>query len=132
MTRAAYAELLGKKLQVADEDALQIAVVHNLEWRARPGVIWFMIRNHGKRGRASHGKDKAMGLRKGASDLGFIIPPNGQAAMLELKHGKNKPSKEQDKFGVDVEAAGAFFAIAWDLDTALSILEAWRVLKPSR
>lgn len=112
-----------------DEEKVQMALVEHLKLRAEPGVVWYMIRNHGKRGVASLKKDAAMGLRKGAADLGFILPPHGLSAMLELKVGKNTPSAEQEQFGADVEAAGAYYACAWGIDQALGILAAWGVIR---
>ena len=128
--RGAWLE--GAKPRKTGEDDIQINLVKHLQWRAAPGVIWFMIPNGTNKSKAAAGKAKAMGLRKGASDMGFIIPPHGQAAMLELKFGKNKPSPEQEQFGVEVEAAGAFFAVAWSLDQAIGILQAWGCLKPDK
>lgn len=124
------AEFFGTRHKRDDEDQLQIALVEHIGWRHVPGLVWYMIPNHGVRSATAAGKAKKMGLRKGASDLGFILPPNGQSAFLELKFGKNTASGDQEKFGVDVTAAGGLFAVAWDIDTALRILEAWGAIKP--
>lgn len=121
---------LMRYVPIASEDDVQIALVEHLRLRAMPGVVFYLIRNHGKRSVAAHRKDARMGLRKGASDLGFIIPPNGTAGLLELKVGKNKPTPEQEQFGREAVTAGAFHAVVWGLDDALRILTAWGVLKP--
>lgn len=130
MTRAAYLELIGKHARKNEEDTTQIALVEHLKWRAQPGVVWYMIKNHGKRSVAQLRKDAAMGLRKGASDMGFILPPHGTAAMLELKVWPNKPTPEQDVFAAEVVAAGGFHAVAYSLDEALSVLIGWGAIKP--
>lgn len=124
------ADLRGGKRRRHEEDDTQINLVKHIELRAAPGVVWYLIRNHGKRSRAAFGRDKAMGLRNGAGDLGFVLPPNGQAAFLELKVGKNTATADQEKFGEDVTAAGAYYAVAWGLDDALKILTIWGVLRP--
>lgn len=130
LDRHQRAALFGKKPRRDDEDQLQIAVVEHLRLRARPGVVWYMIPNGTNKSRAQAAKAKAMGLRRGASDMGFILPPNGQAAMLELKTGKNTASAEQEQYGAETEAAGGLFAVAWDIDQALAVLEAWGVIHP--
>lgn len=126
------AEHYGTRKRAHEEDDLQANLIEHIKWRAVPGLVYYMIRNHGKRSVAALKKDAAMGLRKGASDLGFIIPPHGQAAMLELKYGTNTPTPEQEQFGIDAEAAGAFYACVWDIDSAIGVLTAWGALKPER
>lgn len=123
-------ELRTAKRRQTNEDKFQIALVEHIKWRRMPGVVCYMIPNHGKRSRAAAGKAKAMGLLNGAADLAFVLPPNGLAAFLELKHGQNTASTDQIKFADDVQDAGAFHAIAWDIDTALRVLEAWGAIKP--
>jgi hypothetical protein len=130
LDRYQRAALFGTKPRKSDEEDWQIALVQHLELRRMPGVIFYAIPNGGLRSKSEAVRLKKMGVRPGASDIGFIIPPDGLAAMLECKAGKNKPSPEQEQFGVEVEAAGALFAVAWNIDQALNILTAWRVIRP--
>jgi len=44
-------------------------------------------------------------------------------------HG-GRVSPAQDEFAVALDMIGIEWAIAWSLDQALDILEAWRAIKP--
>lgn len=129
MNRTTYKELVGGKTRAAEEDAFQISVIKLLTIAHKPGVVWYMIRNHGKRSVAALKKDADMGLRKGASDLGLVIPPHGTAGMLELKWGKNTPTPDQERYGEDVQAAGGYYACVWDMNSAIAVLKAWGAIR---
>ena len=65
-----------------------------------------------------------MGLRKGVSDLCFPICKHGKHGLyLELKYGKNKPTKDQLEFGQVVEERGYQFSIAYNLEEAKEIIK---------
>lgn len=130
MTRTDYLKLMGRKPRRSDEEDWQIALVDHLRLRTMPGVIFFAIPNGGLRSKSEAARLKRMGVRKGASDIGFILPPHGRAGMLECKSGKNTPTPEQEQFGAEVDAAGGLFAVAWNIDQALGILTAWGAIRP--
>lgn len=127
--RGIPAELRTTRQKKTLEDDLQMALVEHLQLRAKPGVVFYMIPNGLWTSKMQGARAKKMGLRRGASDMGFIIPPAGLAAMLELK-AEGMPSDEQQQFGEDVEAAGGLFAVAWGIDQALAILVAWGAIHP--
>lgn len=59
---------------------------------------------------------KRMGVKKGVSDFFLAIPCNGKAGLwIELKVGKNKPSKEQQAF-LDRKAQRGYEAV-WVVGT---------------
>lgn len=130
LSRQDRAALFGKRPKNEGEDQLQIAVMEHLHLRGMPGVIYFAVPNGGQRSKSEAAKLKRMGVLAGVSDIGVILPPNGQYGALELKVGDNKPSAAQDAFGVAVTDAGALFAVAWNIDQALRILESWNAIRP--
>lgn len=132
LSPADRAAIFGTRTRDNPEDRFQMDLVEHLRLRARKGVVFYMIPNHAmrtKNSKAKAGRAKAMGFRRGAADLGFVIPPHGQAAFLELKYGANTASDTQEQFGEDVMTAGAWYATAWDIDTAIGILTAWQVIR---
>ena len=112
-----------------EEEITQTNLVAHLRWRAMPGVIWFAVPNGGPRSKASAGKLKAMGVRRGVHDLVFLMPGPG-VFTLELKYADNKMTPEQEQFARDIEAIGGEWACAWTLDDALKILEAIGAIRP--
>jgi hypothetical protein len=62
---------------------------------------------------------KAMGVKRGVADFFLALPHNGKAGLwIELKVGKNKPSKEQQAF-LDRKAQRGYEAICvWGTDAA--------------
>jgi hypothetical protein len=130
VTRTDYLKLMGTKPRNDAETQLQAAVIEHVKLRARKGVLWFHVPNGEHRTKATGAKLKRMGVRAGVADLVFILPPNGEACFLELKADGGRPSDSQLQFATDCESAGAAYAIAWDLEHALTMLEAWRVIKP--
>lgn len=111
------------------EDGLQMALVEHLRFRARPGVVWHSTPNEGARSPREGSRLKRMGLRPGAGDLVFILPPEGRAAYLELKSADGRQSREQKAFEADILAAGGRYALANNIDDALSILTTWEVIR---
>src|ERR1700749_3930566 len=112
------------------EDDFQIGLIQHIKVRKVPGLVYYMIRKHGKRSGAARRKAAAMGWIPGASDLGLVIPPHGTAGLLELKWPPNVPTKEQEHFGAAVIDAGGFHAVAYSLDEAIATLIGWGALRP--
>ena len=110
------------------EQALQRAVVQHLAWRTRPDVLWFHIPNGGLRSKAEAAIMKGLGTKPGVADLAFVLP-GGRAAFLELKSGKGVLSEAQKAFRQSCIAAGAGWAMARNIDEALSVLDAWKLLR---
>lgn len=74
---------------------------------------------------------KRMGVKRGVSDFFLALPLNGKSGLwLELKVGKNKPTKEQLSFLSRKESRGYEALIAWGFDSAKEII--WDYLKEHR
>jgi len=73
-----------------------------------PELKWlFHIPNGGARHRAVAAKLKAEGVKKGGSDYLLPAPRSGFCGLfIELKAGKNRPTKEQKEFIDDMRAQG--------------------------
>lgn len=67
---------------------------------------------------------KRMGVKKGVSDFFLAYPVHGYAGLwLELKVGKNKPTKEQIAFGERKIKRGYQFAFVWGTENALEMIK---------
>ena len=104
------------------EQELQIAVARFLTV-ALPDLVWFAIPNGGYRTKAEAGIMKATGTRKGAPDIGFVLP-HGAAGFIELKAPKGRLSPEQAAFR-DSLPPGALWAEARSVIEVQDILERW-------
>ena len=121
MTRAPALKFHSKKPRRRDDEAaLQRAVVQHLMLRAAPNVLWFKITNEGKRSLAMGAEMKRQGLRPGAADLALVI--KGRAYFLELKKRGEKLSEPQQQFRLDSDRAGAIYAWADNINSALEML----------
>ena len=62
---------------------------------------------------------KRMGVKRGVYDFYLALPLNGRAGLwVELKHGKNKPTKEQLEFGERKRQRGYDAVVVWGFDAA--------------
>lgn len=62
---------------------------------------------------------KRMGVKKGVADFFLAFPQNGKAGLwIELKAGKNKPSKEQEEFLARKAWRGYECACVWGSQAA--------------
>lgn len=69
---------------------------------------------------------KRMGVKKGVADFFLALPQNGFAGLwIELKVGKNKPSKEQIAFGERKISRGYQFAFVWGTEAAREMIKAY-------
>jgi len=66
---------------------------------------------------------KKMGVKRGVADFFLAIPLNGKAGLwIELKTGKNKPTKEQIEFAERKIFRGYEFAFVWGFDAAKEVI----------
>jgi len=68
---------------------------------------------------------KRMGVKKGVPDFFLALPisKTGKAGLwIELKYGKNKPTKEQIEFGERKIKRNYEFAIVWGKEAAKQII----------
>jgi len=108
-----------------EEDALQIAAIDFLRMAAPDLIVWF-VPNGGNLSKAQAGRFKAMGLRKGVSDLHMLLP-SGQLGVIELKSRKGQLSIEQDQFIEDVFRGGGRSAVARSVEDVERTVRAWGV-----
>jgi hypothetical protein len=105
------------------ETQLQIALV---KWcrLQRDERRWIMhLPNEGKRSRAGHGIQIAMGLLPGASDLFLPAQRNGYAGLfLELKTKGKRPNEMQKTFGEAMHGCGYCSQWADNLDDAMMVI----------
>ncbi len=72
---------------------------------------------------------KRMGVKKGVADFFLAIPLNGKAGLwIELKVGKNHPTKEQFAFAERKMMRHYEFAFVWGFDAAKEMILTY--LKP--
>lgn len=117
------------KKRNAPEHRFQAALVKVLTRHALiPKENWWAVPNGGYRHLHTAMKLKAEGLKRGVSDLHFILAPNGRLATLELKASKGSLSQEQKDFRDASTQAGALWGQARTIDEAYGILAAWGVL----
>lgn len=125
-----YSTTKTKIKRASPEHALQVALKRHLDRHCNPeDAIWFAVPNGGKRHFRTAMMLQAEGLKRGVSDLCFILK-SGRFAGLELKAAKGRVKSEQTEFINQVTALGGLCAIAYSFDEALAILTGWGVLRP--
>ena len=122
-----YHEALGLKQRKTEEEQIQCALVERLRLQAPPEIIFYHCPNGGKRGKATGGKLKAMGVLRGVPDLCFILAA-GSPAFLELKRKGGTVDNAQNEFAEKCAFLGVEHAVAYGIDQAVSILTAWGCL----
>ncbi len=69
---------------------------------------------------------KRMGVKRGVADFFLAIPLNGKAGLwIELKVGKNKPTKEQIAFAERKIMRHYEFAFVWGTDAAREVIKSY-------
>lgn len=69
---------------------------------------------------------KRMGVKKGVADFFLALPQNGKAGLwIELKVGKNKPSKEQEEFLARKTARGYVAICVWGFESAKEFISTY-------
>jgi len=67
---------------------------------------------------------KRMGVKRGVADFFLAFPYNGKAGLwIELKAGKNKPTKEQQAFLERKSSRGYECACVWGTEGAREVIE---------
>lgn len=111
------------------ERAIQCAIVKALKAHCGPQrAFWYAIPNGGKRDVITAARLKAEGVIPGAPDLGFVLPPRGTAAFLEIKADKGRQSVSQEFVEKQISKLGGRYAVAHSVDEAWGILAAWGCL----
>jgi len=69
---------------------------------------------------------KRMAVKRGIADFFLALPLNGKAGLwIELKVGKNKPSKEQQAFLDRKAQRGYAVACVWGSDAAREVIKTY-------
>lgn len=69
---------------------------------------------------------KRMGVKRGVPDFFLALPQNGKAGLwIELKVGKNKPSKEQQAFLDRKAKRGYEVACVWGTEAAREVIKTY-------
>jgi hypothetical protein len=89
--------------------------------------LWFHPPNGGRRDHVTASILQGLGTLAGASDL--ILLHQGAAYALELKTEDGKPTPAQLAFIGAFSEAGGTGAITYGFDHALTVLEAWGLLR---
>ena len=81
--------------------------------------LMFAIPNGGKRHIVTGKKLKAEGVKSGVPDIFLGVPKNGKHGLfIELKVGKNKPSKNQLWWIHSLRAEGYAVEVCWGFEEA--------------
>lgn len=112
-----------RKMIVAKEMQLHMAVVNHLRHRVKPGVWWAHYPAGEIREPRAAAKLKAMGTKAGVPDLLLII--NGVSYGLEIKRSTGRLTDCQRLMHAEMDRAGAVIATAYDIDSAVEILRRW-------
>ena len=115
------------KLKIS-EHSLQVTVLAYLTYRAKPDVNVIAIPNAARRSLRMGARMKAEGLQSGVADL-CIMLPGGRVAWLELKTDKGRQSIAQKGFEAKCKRLDHPYALARNLDEAITALTQWKALK---
>lgn len=121
-----------KKPAAPRQDHEHKAQVELFKWAnsatiAYPDLKWlFAIPNGGKRSKATAGRIKAEGGKKGVLD---IFLPTARAGwhglFIEMKHGRNRPTDEQIAFMADMPPRGYLCYVCYSAKAARDCLLAY-------
>jgi len=131
MARISFGAQIGNRTKAHPEGDLQAAIWAHIKVRGTKNTIAYHVPNTIKRSRNHTGILKGQGMVPGVADLAFVLS-NGCAAFMELKAPGGRQSPAQVEFQARCERIDVPYVVCSDLDNALSILEAWGILKPSR
>ncbi|MGY3615705.1 hypothetical protein [Bradyrhizobium sp. USDA 10063] len=113
------------------EHALQVQVLDVINvGKIHPDIFAFAIPNAGRRGFQTATKMKAEGLKAGIADV-CIMMPESRTGWLELKTLRGRQSDHQKGFEARCIRLGHPYALARNLDEAITALRRMGVLKLS-
>ncbi len=76
---------------------------------------------------------KAQGVRPGVPDLELPAARGAYTGLhIELKHGKNRVSKEQDRFLTALREMGRCAVVCYDAEPAQKVIQEYMQLKPGQ
>jgi hypothetical protein len=84
----------------------------------------FAIPNGGLRNKAVAAKMRAEGAKAGIPDAMLAVPRGDKSGLfIELKFGKNKPTKAQKEWLVALDKQGYETAVCWGFEEAKTVIE---------
>lgn len=105
----------------------QEAVIQWAKWRAGeyPELsLLYHIPNGGSRNKAEAANLKRQGVRAGIPDLCLPVPSDGVHGLyIEMKYGKNKPTKEQKECMTKLNFFGYRAIVCYSADEAIAEIE---------
>lgn len=94
-----------------------------IEYCRLRNIVFFSVPNGGRRGKREAYFLKLEGCSPGVPDLCFPIPTKKYHGLfIELKHGKNKPTKYQLQWLDYLNKAGYLAVICYDHEAAIKAL----------
>lgn len=112
-----------EQIKVINWANCSIAKYQDLRWIFHPA-------NGGSRNKAEAVKLKQMGVKPGVSDLNLPFPRGAYIGLyIEMKYGKNYPTKEQIEFLTAMQEVGHLSIICYSADAAIEVLERYLNLK---
>jgi hypothetical protein len=117
-----------KRAFIGPEAQLQIAVVDYLKLLGVKDLLYCSVPNEGVRSKQYGAKLKAMGLLPGAADL-IICVPGESVGWLELKADRGRQTIDQRAFEKLVHFNGGRYAVARDIDEAMTVLKWWGAIR---
>lgn len=120
-------EFKWRVLQGKTEDAEQSKVMawaHENGDRLHGARMLFHAANGGHRTKRTAAKMQSIGVKKGVPDLCLPCPRHGfHALFIEMKVGRNKPTKEQLAWHAALRAAGNRVDVCYGSEAAIAVLE---------
>ena len=111
-------------------------ITHRAVWkhilkRGVPGLFAFHVPNGGKRGIKEAVNFKRMGVTPGVPDLVMMLPAGEHTRVytMEFKAPGKKLSEKQTECWERLDKVNAFQACCGNVDSALRVLEAWKILR---
>jgi len=114
----------------SSEHAEQVAL---FQWAANIPELETMYAtpNAGKRPGSQGAWMVAEGLKKGVPDIHLPVARGGYHSLwIELKHGKNKTTKEQEWWLERLNALGHLAVVAYEFEGAKAAIEAYMKIAP--
>lgn len=85
--------------------------------------LMYHIPNEGKRSNGTGALLKAAGMKAGVPDIHLPVARNGYTGLyIEMKYGKNTPSKEQKEFMVGLLQEGHKVEVAYSMQQAREVI----------
>lgn len=119
------------------EHSEQVALFEWAEWMINTGkypeLKWmFAVPNGGLRHKATAAKLKAEGVKAGVPDILLPVKSiwNETGLAIEMKFGKNKTTKNQDKWLAGLKELGWRVAICYSFEEAQETIESYIDPKP--